>query len=577
MAAVINDNGSNATTVADALEGYFDYRNQSVLLTPGEIDRAISRIPANFSSNSTSEFFIMSQATNRNSSNPVIGATLSDSNGSIVVNTTRDRELAKTIKAGIIFNISSENISNVRAIIIEPGREYQNISHPGNGTVGSLVVVAYATDRLSQSVRNINIALYFRVNRSSLPQNTTENLAFVCSFYDNTMTSWNDSGCSSPRYNETFDRYECTCSHLTSFALLWLSRSESEESLTSEDIASLVFQSVSIVCFLVIIVHSIYTKAINPTMTIQANDLLSLLSCATTMVLFTFYIALTLTVFLSKKSTDSTVCSLTDTVLMFFVYFLLILMFCIKTSIAFFNYVRFVQLFPQPSYRKLHFSLLISLLVAIVYVSFAAGFNSNSDFGITQVYSKKICWFTRRVLHYFLTIPIGICLLANLLILGLVARRLFYHVKYSTSPHQTFQRMQRCLIVLLASCVTQGIGWILGPIIATINVGEKSTRALQWSFIVCNGLEGLWCVLLYLFLRQMRIDEQKRLLAAKHLKRKKTLTSTIDKSVTEDERGLNRQPDVVTASNLDRRRREPSFINLRDARNNASSDSEWEA
>lgn len=315
-------------------------------------------------------------------------------------------------------------------------------------------------------------------------------------------------------------------------------------------------------------------------MTIQANDFLSLLSCATTMVLFIFYIALTLTVFLSRTAQSTTMCSLTASVLMFFVYFLVILMFCVKTSVAYFNYIRFVQLFPQPSYRRLHFSLLISLLVAIAWVSFAAGFNSNSQFAITEVNANKICWFTQCVIHYFMTIPIGICLLVNLVIVVLVARRLFYYVKYSTSPHQTFQRMRRCLIVLLASCITQGIGWIVGPIIALLpekQKDEKSADVFSWFFVVCNGLEGLWCVLLYIFFRQMRIDEQKRLLAAKSLEKKTTKSSTIDKSSSDDNRDFDRQLDFTRATKLYTHRAPPEFLNLRDGRNEVSSDSECDA
>ena len=219
---------------------------------------------------------------------------------------------------------------------------------------------------------------------------------------------------------------------LTSFALLWLPQrgncNNVTASLDQKDIASLVFQSVSIACFLGIILHFIIMKIVHPTRSLEARDLLPLISFAVTMILFVFYIALGLTVYTQRLNECVTQCFLTAKVLMFFVYFFLILMLCTKTSIGYFNYLRFVILFPEPSKRRLFVLLIISFLISITWVSFAAGFDSDPSFTITKIYYGKLCWFTGNNLYYFVTIPVVIFLVVNFFMIFAVAIRVIEHV-----------------------------------------------------------------------------------------------------------------------------------------------------
>jgi hypothetical protein len=71
--------------------------------------------------------------------------------------------------------------------------------------------------------------------------------------------------------------------------------------------------------------------------------------------------------------------------------------------------------------------------------------------------------------------------------------------------------MKRCVLVLLSSCVTQGVGWLFGPFITFLS--PTGADVFEWFFIVFNGLEGLWSILLYIIIRSQRIDEQKRITA----------------------------------------------------------------
>jgi len=154
---------------------------------------------------------------------------------------------------------------------------------------------------------------------------------------------------------------------------------------------------------------------------------------------------------------------------------------------------------------------MISFFISITWVAFAAGLNSNSSYKITELYPYKLCWFSRDVIYYFLTIPVCIFLLINIILFILAAIRIINHVQNATSPHQSYERMKRCVLVLLTSCLTQGIGWTFGPFITVVE--REAADVLGWFFIVFNGLEGLWTIILYIIIRAQHMDEQKRVTA----------------------------------------------------------------
>ncbi len=459
----------------------------------------------------------MAQAVNQSANVTVSGGGfIRGSGGEVISSANMNSVINSDVTAAATVNNGSLNgVASINMLIIDKPTMYENVDTSNdNKSLASSVIVASVKQSSSPS-NAINISLYFKILPEYQPNVSA---SYLCSFYDTNNSQWSEYGCSVPQYNAVYDRYQCYCNHTTSFALIWLPASilaTIGRSLRPADIASLVFQSVSIVCFLAIIIHAIAIRVINPLMRLQATDLLPLISCGSTTMLFIFYIALGMTVYTQTSSENETECFLSSSVLMFFVYFFLIFMFCAKTSVGYFNYLRFVYLFPQPSFRRLYILLIISFFLSIGWVSFAAGFNSNSSFHITELYPYQLCWFTREVIYYFLTIPVCIFILLNLIIIILVAIHIIKHARRATSPHQSYERMKRCVLVLLSSCVTQGIGWLFGPFITFVS--PTAGNVLEWFFIVFNGLEGLWSILLYIIIRSQRMDEQKRVIAATEL------------------------------------------------------------
>ena len=468
--------------------------------------------------------FLISQPVNASASTFMVGAmfTYGRGGGSVSnMNRTTGVIDSSVTAAATVNNQTLSGVTSISMYVIGEPVLYENIDTSTNKTLASSVIVASVQRTTSVP---IIMELFFKVLPEYAPPSGVDG-SFQCSFYDSNTSSWKESGCSLPTFSATFQRYECNCNHTTSFALIWLPAGSalraSDRSLRPVDIASLVFQSVSIVCFIAIIIHALLIRCINPLMRLRPSDLLPLISGASTTLLFAFYIALGMTVYTRTSSANETQCFLSSSVLMFFVYFFLIFMFCAKTSVGYFNYLRFVYLFPQPSYRRLFILLLISFLLSIGWTSFAAGFNSNASFHITQLYPYRICWFTRDVIYYFVTIPVCIFLLLNLITMIFVAKSIINHARNATSRHQSYERAKRCVLVLLSSCVTQGVGWLLGPFISFVD--PAAGQVLEWFFVVFNGLEGVWSILLYIIIRTQRMDEQKRATAVKE----RTKTSNI--------------------------------------------------
>ncbi|CAF4397951.1 unnamed protein product, partial [Rotaria sp. Silwood2] len=520
-----NDSCRDASTLAYYLATYTEAiarqnfsSNLTEHLSPEEIDEKVGCLNDTASVVRNTSFLISTPL--KKGEDAVIGAwLLTEHGGGNITHSTVDERLKNNFSAAAVIQVDSLiDATYLKLFLIGIPKDYLNVSTSMNGVLVSSVIVASLSNTTHTSGR-MNISLYFQ-NQTTKVKNISED-NFLCVYYDNKTRSWNDTGCTKPKYNSNFARYECNCNHLTSFALLWLSPSSLDSKLSAEDIASLVFQSISIVCFLALIIHSIVTSVINPNMKLRAMNLLPVISSGSTTLLFIFFIALVLTVHTKPQLPAEQKCFTSATILMFFTYFFLIFMFCTKASIGYFNYIHFVRLFPPPSFNKLYSLLIISFIFSIILVVFAAGFYSNSSFHIISLHANKICWFEKNAIYYFLTIPACIFLLFNISVFILVTKRIVDHVRHATSRHHSYQRMKECVLLLTFSSISQGIGWLIGPFLLVF--GSEIGNILSWIFIICNGLEGFWSILLYIKIREKYMSELKHEIAVIDLSKKKRL------------------------------------------------------
>ncbi|CAF4410515.1 unnamed protein product [Rotaria sp. Silwood2] len=258
--------------------------------------------------------------------------------------------------------------------------------------------------------------------------------------------------------------------------------------LNDRDKASIAFQIISISCFLEIIIHGIVIQIINPQKFIQLRLLVPLISCLITMILFIFYVALSLTVYSRFSQLNATTnqrrsfhkhnseinlfkiklnsqtnsssrssslshisCLENEQALMFIVFFFIIFMFGVKTSFRYYNYRHYVQLNPPSSLRNLSITI--------------AGLNSKASNEFSEI--QLVFWVTKRII---------------------------IHVNEAETGSSKQIPKKQCLIVVLTSCVTQGLGWLLSPFISI--VGPK--------------VEGVWIIMLYIIARKEHMDETMR-------------------------------------------------------------------
>ena len=509
----------------------------------GEIDNLAGSLTApNLTANSsTSIIFSLPPKQNQEDNSIVLGGSFKRDQGGRIVDTVNQGAIIGTnISVAAVFAVNSVlNVTSMRMIIISDSTAYANIDNFTNRTVASSIASAKLRRNNETISGPLTLNLYFQVLPNLNPQVDAD---FLCAFFDTTSSRWNDSGCSKPTYNAPYARHECVCNHLSSFALVWLPKTPRDPSvaagtpveLKAVDIASLVFQSLSIACFLGVVIHGIVMRVTQPANFTSPRNLFPLLSCAVTMVLFIFYIALSMTVYTryhnpptngtgrgrilasranpettTRSSSSDDLCLPHENSLAFFTYFLIILMFCIKTGSGYLNYEHFVRLFPPPRSRQLITMFSISFLISAFLVSLAAGLQSNPSNKITNIVEGKICWFTPGVIHYFLTIPTSLFLAANIFMFVLVARRMIRYARNAPNPseHAQYVRRKRCVILILSSCVTQGLGWLFGLLI--VAGGPASADVVGWFFNIFNGLEGLWSIILYILIRREGLDEDR--------------------------------------------------------------------
>ncbi|CAF4968226.1 unnamed protein product [Rotaria sp. Silwood1] len=556
----IFSNSSNDTEKANALSIYITAitnsnvtSNSNNTLTVNQINQVVGNLTNdNYTVNTNDTILIITRPNREPNEKTTIGVSFQEDVGGTVVDTRNKNYVTNSnfSAAGIVTVGSLSEAKSFNMFIINDPTPFENFDNTSNRTLSSSMI--FATIQGTQVNRTkISIDLYFQVLK---PPKSTEDVKYLCTFYDTNTSQWNEYGCTIPQYNTKFQRYECQCNHLTSFALIWLPKPPGPPGnipravLDHQDKASIAFQIISIICFIGVIIHGLVMKFTKPNMFIQLRLLVSLISCVVTMILFIFYIALGLTVYsrfsqsnttdnspnrgrsfqensneinlletelnsrIDSSSVNSSLsyipCLPNEHGLMFIVYFLIIFMFGVKTSFGYYNYRRYVQLYPPPSLVNLSITIGISFLIGIIYMAIAAGLNSNPSNNISEIYIGKLCWFSRSVIHYFLTIPICIFLLTSIILIIWVAKRMIVHANEAESAESIYKRRKYCVIVVLTSCVTQGLGWLFGPLILITD--PKAGEVLGWLFVIFNGLEGVWIILLYIIARKEHMDENLR-------------------------------------------------------------------
>ena len=219
--------------------------------------------------------------------------------------------------------------------------------------------------------------------------------------------------------------------------------------------------------------------------------------------------------------TNSTnqLCLPVESNLAFTFYFFLLLMFMCKLSAIYLNYSHYVDYALSLGRCKLAIILTLILVVPLIFVIVASALHSNPSNKIMAVVQSKLCWFTPEKNHFFLTLPVCLICAAMLVLTILTSKKAWHYrrtdsrIGYRTGIQRAVEvsqmkhrrRRDKAAGVILASGLLQSVVWMTGPLLRIEN--PTSATALQWIFIIINGLEGVWAILLYLIVRRDGLDE----------------------------------------------------------------------
>ena len=145
-----------------------------------------------------------------------LGALFIRNRGGQVIGTLNiDNETNGQISAAaFIANRALENVTSLNILIIDDPTQYANVDNSNESQLDSSIIVVGTDGNPS----GMSISLYFRGWNQS---RSGSNGNYVCSFYNANTSKWDRSGCTTPMRNTAFDRFECSCNHLSIFALLW--------------------------------------------------------------------------------------------------------------------------------------------------------------------------------------------------------------------------------------------------------------------------------------------------------------------------------------------------------------------
>ena len=309
---------------------------------------------------------------------------------------------------------------------------------------------------------------------------------YSCVFWQ--YNRWNDSGCS---HSMDSNRHYCLCNHTTSFALIFIPNKTIDQTY----IPSITIAIISIVCFCISIILSIYRQAEN----FRVLSITNIFNLINSIILF---ILLTVILFQGYRSTDKTnkYCSKSQENLVIATYFFLISTFASKTFLGisyfltiFFHFV-FLQ-FAAISNRWIYPGFFLVLLTATIpTIIISSSLQQWSDLFLQY---QGICWLNSSVIFRFVSIPIIIFIGLNILIIIGITIRLLKFSCRQKAVKTNEKRLIVSMMIWLALCVILGIGWIFGPFLDIFvqDTEQTSSKIKLWVFGMFIGLEGVWVLM----------------------------------------------------------------------------------
>jgi len=202
--------------------------NASETLTPSEVEEIIGGLNDKITVYAA-ESYILVRCIHQ-SNDTVIGASFRRNYQSETILTSNQADVVNSnISAAAIFNPNSLfDATIIKILLIDNPFDYQHSTDLANEILVSPVIVTNVQGNNSLYNR-MNVSLFFQFKNAS----NTQVGNFTCVYYDINSSSWSNSGCTTPIYNSTYNRYECFCIDMSQSSIEFSSSSGKKTSIFS--------------------------------------------------------------------------------------------------------------------------------------------------------------------------------------------------------------------------------------------------------------------------------------------------------------------------------------------------------
>ncbi|KPP66608.1 CD97 antigen-like [Scleropages formosus] len=311
--------------------------------------------------------------------------------------------------------------------------------------------------------------------------------SLICVYWDEKLSGggWSEKGCSVSESNGTHTI--CSCTHLSSFAVLMALYDIEEKFQQQLQMITWVGLSLSLVClFLCIITFSCFRSIKGTRNTIHLNLCISLFAAD-----FIFLIGIT-------KTESMTGCGIAAALL----HFLFLSAFCWMCLEGVQLYRMVVLVFHTE--LKLACMLAAGYGIPIVIVGISAAVNW-SGYG-----TEKYCWLSRKD-HFIWSFfgPVCAIIAVNTFFFVLTIQKLVEKFSSLNPELSNLQKIKTFTVTAIAQLCILGLMWIFGCFMF-----QEGTIAMVYLFTIFNSLQGVLVFLMHCLLTKQVRNEYRRLLTS---------------------------------------------------------------
>lgn len=238
ITSILKNNSNNSNSIAEYLLKYADLLNDvsmpssNSLLSASEIDQLVVNLNNIDIVNSTNRSLIIAVLPDMGFYSPMTvgGLFYRKVDGRAITNLNSAMYLNSNISVGATFLTTDlDYVNSLNMLTIDKAPFYEYLDQSNHQRVASSIIIV-GLQRWNSSNASVNITLYFQVLEEYL--SSLIGGSYSCSWYDFQSYRWSSTNCTEPIFNYIFNRYECRCTHLSTFALIWSPQTCSNPNLT---------------------------------------------------------------------------------------------------------------------------------------------------------------------------------------------------------------------------------------------------------------------------------------------------------------------------------------------------------